>query len=69
MDDIPCRDSRVDFTSDDEFDMAAAKRICHNQCHVRTECLQYAIYRRQHQGVWGGMTPDERRQLTRVETS
>lgn len=63
--DIPCREVRgIDFTSDEEFDMRAAKRVCVTRCHVRRECLDYAITRREYQGVWGGLTPDERRELT-----
>jgi WhiB family transcriptional regulator, redox-sensing transcriptional regulator len=31
------------------------------RCHVRRECLQYAITEDEAYGVWGGMTEDERR--------
>lgn len=34
-------------------------------CPVREECLEYAIATRQPDGVWGGLTGDERRRLLR----
>lgn len=37
-----------------------AKTICAG-CDVRLECLDYAIETSQRHGVWGGMTPRERR--------
>jgi WhiB family transcriptional regulator, redox-sensing transcriptional regulator len=37
-----------------------AKVLC-GTCHVRRECLQYAITEDEAYGVWGGMTEDERR--------
>ncbi|MEU5662008.1 WhiB family transcriptional regulator [Streptomyces sp. SID7760] len=41
-----------------------AKAIC-TGCLVRTECLAYALDRREEHGVWGGMTERERRALLR----
>lgn len=41
-----------------------AKRIC-ARCPVTDECLQYALDRREPNGVWGGKTAEERRALTR----
>lgn len=37
-----------------------AKRIC-NGCPVRTECLEYALEAEIDHGLWGGMTPSDRR--------
>lgn len=39
-----------------------AKRIC-TGCHVRSECLDYALARDERFGVWGGLSARERRQL------
>lgn len=41
-----------------------AKRICGN-CPVRGDCLAEAIARRDAFGIWGGLTPAERRALLR----
>lgn len=37
-----------------------AKRIC-QACPVQSQCLRYALGHRQEQGIWGGLTEDERR--------
>ena len=37
-----------------------AKAIC-DQCHVRGECLDYAIRIREPHGIWGGMNEVERK--------
>lgn len=41
-----------------------AKRVC-AACEVRAECLQDALDRRENHGVWGGLSPQERRRLRR----
>ena len=38
------------------------KQIC-NMCAVQIECLEYAITTRQKDGIWGGMTEQERERL------
>lgn len=42
----------------------AAKKVC-TGCPVRTDCLTYALRTHQDYGVWGGLTPDERKSLRR----
>ena len=42
-----------------KFDIA--KAICFGSCPVREECLQYALESREAHGIYGGLTPDERR--------
>lgn len=37
-----------------------AKRIC-AACRIRRACLDWAIEHGEKHGVWGGMTPDERK--------
>lgn len=39
-----------------------AKAIC-GACPVESDCLSYALHSRQPDGIWGGMTPTERRPL------
>ncbi|MFD6989278.1 WhiB family transcriptional regulator [Streptomyces sp. NPDC059943] len=41
-----------------------AKSVCLG-CHVRTECLAYALDNREEFGIWGGMTERDRRALLR----
>ena len=41
-----------------------AKAIC-ARCDIRRECLRYALNAGSIQGVWGGMTEEERRRLLR----
>lgn len=41
---------------------ADAKRIC-GRCPVRDQCLQDAQARNEEWGIWGGLTPAERRAL------
>lgn len=44
-----------------------AKRICRD-CPVVSECLEYALSNNLNKtgdGIWGGMTPSERRELKR----
>lgn len=39
---------------------AEAKSVC-GRCPVRDECLDHALATDERHGIWGGMTPDERR--------
>lgn len=45
-----------------------AKQVCAG-CPVRVECLEYAIARSERFGVWGGLSPRERRVLVRSRRS
>ena len=47
-----------------DADAHHAKAVCAS-CPVREECLEWAIATRQSDGVWGGLTEDERRRLRR----
>ncbi len=44
--------------------IAEAKSVC-RRCPVQTDCLTWALESGQDCGVWGGMSEDERRALTR----
>ena len=41
-----------------------AKEVCAS-CDVQEQCLQYALETSQDDGVWGGLSEDERRALKR----
>jgi WhiB family redox-sensing transcriptional regulator len=41
-----------------------AKRVC-RRCDVVNQCLQWALEKGQNDGVWGGMSENERRALKR----
>ena len=43
---------------------AQARSVC-AACPVRLECLDHAIDTDEKHGIWGGMTPDERREEAR----
>jgi WhiB family redox-sensing transcriptional regulator len=47
-----------------EEDSDAAKAVCAT-CPVREACLEYALAAREHEGIWGGTTPRERRRIIR----
>lgn len=41
-----------------------SKQLCKG-CPVMSECLSYALKNNEKYGIWGGMTPKERRKLRR----
>src|SRR5215217_3776896 len=43
-----------------------ARTIC-NACPVKTECLAHALQEKERYGMWGGLTPIERRRIERTE--
>jgi hypothetical protein len=47
-------------------DIYTAKRIC-AECHFRRPCLSYAVtFPGRLEGVWGGTTPKERKEIRKV---
>jgi WhiB family transcriptional regulator, redox-sensing transcriptional regulator len=44
--------------------IAKAKAVC-RRCEVAAHCLAFALESNEPDGVWGGMTTDERRALRR----
>lgn len=44
---------------------ATAKAICAG-CAARDDCLTVAMRNRERSGVWGGLNPEERRELARA---
>lgn len=47
-----------------QVDYAPAKAICAT-CPVRLQCLAYALRLHMDDGIWGGTSPKERRQIRR----
>ncbi len=56
-------DSAIFYPATEE-DAEPAKAVC-TECPVRIECLEHAINRREHNGVWGGATEKERQRIIR----
>ncbi len=54
-----CRDSAIEFYTDDAAERRAAKAVC-SDCPVQETCLDFALENDEQFGVWGGMTPSER---------
>lgn len=50
------------FYPDPSMSRAEGQAIC-EECPVRLECLAYALATRERYGVWGGMTPSQRKKL------
>jgi WhiB family redox-sensing transcriptional regulator len=65
LDDIACRgeDTRLFFPASD-FGIGPAMAIC-GRCTHRAECLQWALDTKQNFGIWGGTTPEQRREMRR----
>ena len=64
MDRAACLGTKIDFTSDNQYEIETAKRVCKFECPVASECLAHALTRRNPPtGVWGGMDEDERAAL------
>ena len=67
----PCANYPDAFFHDDATSSAGprwnyqiAKKLCAD-CPIRLECLEYALAADEEYGVWGGLSPVERRQLKR----
>ena len=41
-----------------------AKKVCRG-CEVRAECLEFALEKRELWGIYGGLSPEQRRDLLR----
>lgn len=52
----------IDFFTRHSSQVDRAKAVCAT-CPVQSQCLAYALDRYETEGVWGGMTYDERRKL------
>jgi WhiB family redox-sensing transcriptional regulator len=52
------------FFPENDEDAGPAKAVC-GACPVQEACLEYALVRREKEGVWGGCTERERRRIIR----
>lgn len=61
-----CRglDPQIFYPSDEDAEALPAKAVC-DVCAVRQSCLEYALAKREKEGVWGGATERERRRIIR----
>ena len=56
-----CRDTKIDFFSDDLAEQNQAREICLS-CPLMAKCLDYALFAEEY-GVWGGTLEGERAKL------
>lgn len=56
------------FFPTDGAGVVQARRVC-AQCHVREQCLQFALEHRIDHGVWGGASERARRRLLAEQLS
>jgi hypothetical protein len=64
---IPCRQAPDVYFPDQREGQAAmlakiAKEACRS-CEVINECAAYALKHKETDGIWGGMTPNDRREI------
>ena len=62
----PCQqtDAELWFQEHGTSSYRIARALC-NRCPVRAQCLEYALANREEFGMWGGLSPFERRNLKR----
>lgn len=57
----------VNFYVERGEDPRPARRICAD-CPVRSDCLDHAVTNAERFGIWGGLSPKERRRIRRADT-
>jgi WhiB family redox-sensing transcriptional regulator len=67
MDDAKCAEVAPDifFPEFGNNHTRQAVKIC-EECPVRLICLEYALTNEESWGIWGGLTPGQRRRLRRA---
>lgn len=62
---LPCQKVGLDFTRNKPTKMYLdiLKKLC-NACPEKENCLATAMRNKEEAGVWGGLTPAERRELS-----
>jgi WhiB family redox-sensing transcriptional regulator len=67
-DDAACRNTNPDLffpvgsTGEAVEETTAAIALC-RRCPVREECLEFAMVTNQRDGIWGGMSEEDRRRM------
>lgn len=63
----PCQKSGVDMVPESAAALRRATQVC-GPCPMakRTDCLLYALLGFEDYGVWGGLTPDERKMVKKL---
>ena len=63
QDEAACKpeDTSIFFSTDPEL-VAKAKAVCAT-CPVTSRCLEFALHNQVWEGIFGGLTPDEREAL------
>lgn len=56
-------DTEAFFEESTSLLAATAVRVC-SRCEVQAECLRYAVENGLDSGIYGGLTPTERRRVT-----
>ena len=66
-----CRNSDPDMFFPESKDRRYAEEalaVCYG-CEVKEDCLDHAIENDEKYGIWGGMTPEARKKLSRRSTN
>lgn len=60
-----CRGADPDIFHPIDGDYLLARSYC-DRCVCRADCAAHALARGERDGMWGGLTPDQRRHLRRA---
>ena len=63
-----CRSAGVNFFPERGESMAPAKALC-ALCPAQDACLAFAVAERLEHGVWGGLSPQERREMRKRQAA
>ena len=68
-DDALCKDSELDWMITDTNSAREERKAICARCPVMTACRAYAILTEQEYGIWGGLSPGERRTIRNLRRS
>lgn len=64
--DAACRSVDPELFYDDQLVRAGHYKVVCNNCPVQQECLTFAWAMRDTNGIWGGLTPQQRRRMVEL---